>query len=62
MDKLTDTVARFDSPSRGEFDLLKSRVDALENQLAMFKKQLDTLIMRMKGVKTGAGTGAGGAD
>ena len=62
MEKLSDTVARFDGPSRGEFDLLKSRVEALENQIAMFKKQLDTLIQRMKGVKTGAGSGAGGAD
>jgi len=38
LDKLADSFAKFDSPSRGEFDLLKNRVDALENQLAMFKK------------------------
>lgn len=49
-----------DCPSRGEFDLLKNRVDALENQLAMFKKQIDAIIMKMKGMK--GGNGAAGAD
>ena len=51
-----------DGPSRGEFDLLKNRVDALENQLAMFKKQIDAIIMKMKGMKGGSGAGAAGAD
>lgn len=38
LDKLAAAFAKFDSPTRGEFDLLKSRVDMLENQLAVLKK------------------------
>ena len=62
LDKLAEEFSKFDSPSRSEFDLLKSRVDSLENQIGMLKKQIDAIILKMKGMKSGPSTGAAGAD
>ena len=40
--------------------MLKSRVDALENQFSNLKKQIDAILQKLKGLK--ASPGAGGAD
>ena len=60
LEKLAAQLAKFDSPTRQEFELLKSRVDALENQLSNLKKQIDGILQKLKGLK--ASPGAGGAD
>lgn len=50
-----------DGPSRGEFDTLKSRVDALENKIANVMKIIEGINKKLKGVQSG-GSAAGGAD
>jgi seryl-tRNA synthetase len=64
LEKLAAQLAKFDSPTRQEFELLKSRVDALENQLSNLKKQIDGILQKLKGLKASPGAGGNhhGAD
>lgn len=58
--RLRDRVEKMDGPSRGEFDTLKQRVDALENKIANIMKIMDGINKKLKGVQSGSA--AGGAD
>ena len=52
--KLKGVVDAFDCPNRGEFDLLKSRADQIENYVANIRKQLEGIINKMKGMSGGS--------
>lgn len=62
MARLKGRLDMLDGPSRGEFDTLKSRVDALENKIANIMKIIDGINKKLKGVNQGGSSAAAGAD
>jgi SMC interacting uncharacterized protein involved in chromosome segregation len=55
VDKLKDILARMQFPSIEDFNLLRGRVDSLENQLATLRKALGDLEKKLKGQRNGGG-------
>lgn len=49
-----DAIIALDCPNRGEFDLLKTRVDQLENFVANIRKQMEGILNKMKGMSGGS--------
>ena len=62
VDKLKDILARMQFPSIEDFNLLRGRVDSLENQLATLRKALGDLEKKVKGVRGGGGADQGLVD
>lgn len=56
--KLKAVVDAFDSPSTAEFDLLKTRVDQLENLIGNIRKQMEGVLNKVKNMN-GGGADAG---
>lgn len=52
--KLKLIVDAIDAPNRGEFDLLRTRVDNLENLVANIRKQMEGILNKMKGMSGGS--------
>lgn len=52
--KLKTEFGKLDGPNRGEFDLLKTRVEVIENQMANVRKQVEAVLNRMKGMSGGS--------
>lgn len=62
IDKISDQLAKMQFPSIEDFNLLRGRVDSLENQLASLRKAFGDLEKKMKGVRSGGGADAGLVD
>ena len=59
LERLKDKLAGMHFPSVDEFNLLRSRVDAIENQLASLRKAFGDLEKKMRGMKGGGGADQG---
>ena len=55
VEKIKDQLARMDFPSKGDFDLLRGRVDSLENALSSLRKAVGDIEKKLKGLIAGGG-------
>ena len=62
VDKLKDILARMQFPSIEDFNLLRGRVDSLENQVATLRKALGDLEKKLKTQRSGGGADNGLVD
>lgn len=62
VDKLKEAIARMQFPSLEDFNLLRGRVDSLENQLATCRKALSDMEKKLKNQRSGGGADQGLVD
>jgi len=55
IEKIKDQLARMQFPSIEDFNLLRGRVDSLENALAGLRKALGDMEKKMRGLRAGGG-------
>ena len=55
VEKIKDLLARMDFPSKEDFNLLRGRVDGLENALSSLRKAVGDIEKKLKGLRAGGG-------